>query len=197
MRKGLLGIWLALPLGAWAYHEGPGQDRMALDDVDRVVGEASSFVADEDWVAAVERYDRALELLPESAADAGLRIRLERDKARMMAAQLPAARADLQALVTELLADDDADPNLLDQARSALANSQYYVTWLMRLEGLQREQWEPEIEASRQSYRLLAERAAAAGNQAALARHEKDLEAAIRLARADLQDLQGLPLPSQ
>ena len=25
MNKALLGVWLVLPLGAWAYHEGPGQ----------------------------------------------------------------------------------------------------------------------------------------------------------------------------
>ena len=48
---------------------------------------------------------------------------------------------------------------LLADARGALANAQYYTTWLMRLEGLPREEWQPEIEASRQNYKLLAERA--------------------------------------
>jgi hypothetical protein len=28
-------------------------------------------------------------------------------------------------------------------------------------------------------------------------KHEEDLESAVRLARMDLKDLQGLPLPSQ
>ena len=43
--------------------------------------------------------------------------------------------------------------------------SQYYMTWLMRLEGLSADEWEPEIESARQTYRLLAEQAEAAGDQ--------------------------------
>ena len=34
MRSVLLVTWLMLPIGAWAYHEGPGQDRLALDECD-------------------------------------------------------------------------------------------------------------------------------------------------------------------
>ena len=82
-------------------------------------------------------------------------------------------------------------------ARGALANAQYYTTWLMRLEGLSREEWEPEIEASRQNYKLLAEHAEEAGDEAAAEQARSDLESSIRLARMDLDELQGLPLPSQ
>jgi hypothetical protein len=67
----------------------------------------------------------------------------------------------------------------------------------MRLEGEPRTAWEPEIEASRQHYRLLSEEARAANDSEALERHQADLEAAIRLARMDLSELQALPLPSQ
>ena len=83
---------------------------------------------------------------------------------------------------------------LLTEARSTLANSQYYMTWLMRLEGYGQEVWEPEIEAARQTYKLLAEQAADPKERQ---RHQEDLEAAVRLARMDLGELQGLPLPSQ
>ncbi len=124
-------------------------------------------------------------------------IRVERAKADMLAHRLPEAHAELQALSDELERDAAADPQLRAEARSALANSQYYMTWLMRLEGLSRDVWEPEIEAARQNYRLLAEQAEAAGNTAAASLHEHDLESAIRLARLDLSELQGLPLPSQ
>ena len=89
-----------------------------------------------------------------------------------------------------------ANPKLTEEVRSTLANSQYYMTWLMRLEGRSREEWEPEIEASRQNYRLLAEKSKTDGDTK-FERHQKDLESAIRLARLDLKDLQGLPLPSQ
>jgi hypothetical protein len=78
-----------------------------------------------------------------------------------------------------------------------MANAQYYMTWLMRLEGLGRDAWEPEIESARQTYKLLAEQAEQRGDTPAAKTHQEDLESAIRLARLDLSELQGLPLPSQ
>jgi len=42
--------------------------------------------------------------------------------------------------------------------------------------------------------RLLAEQA---GDAAAKQKHQGDVEAAIRLARMEIEDLQGLPLPSE
>jgi hypothetical protein len=103
----------------------------------------------------------------------------------------------LKNLVDELKEDDRADSHLLAEARDALSNSQYYMTWLMRLEGQPRELWEPEIDAARQTYRLLAEQADAKGNAESAKKHREDLESTIRLARMDLSELQGLPLPSQ
>jgi hypothetical protein len=115
----------------------------------------------------------------------------------MHAKQLSVANEELQTLVAELKDDAKADKNLLAEARSAYANSQYYLTWLMRLEGLTRDVWEPEIEAARQTYRLLAEESHAAGDAVSAKKHREDLESSIRLARMDLSELQGLPLPSQ
>ena len=125
------------------------------------------------------------------------RLRLERAKAQMLAKKLPEASGELKSLVDELSADPTADPKLLAEARSAMANSQYYMTWLMRLEGMSQDVWEPEIEAARQNYKLLAEQAEKRGDTVAITKHKEDLEAAIRLARMDLGELQGLPLPSQ
>lgn len=197
MNKGLLAFWLVLPLGAWAYHEGPGQDGLTLDKVDLLVREAHTFAEAERWTDAVEKYDEALVELPSDLVEESWRIRLERDKARMLSAKLPAAHRDLQDLVGEMLEDGTADPDLFDETRAALASSQYYLTWLMRLEGLPREEWEPEIEAARQTYRLLAERAQESGNDEQKAQRLEDLESAIRLARMELTELQGLPLPNQ
>ena len=104
---------------------------------------------------------------------------------------------EVKARYEALAADPAADPKLLADARSAQANSQYYMTWLMRLEGLGRDAWEPEAEAARQAYKLLAEDAEKRGDTAAAAKHKEDLEAAVRIARMDLGELQGLPLPSQ
>ena len=132
----------------------------------------------------------------ENVASYVRRVRLERAKAQMLARQLPAAHADLKALVEELK-DGGTDGVLLTEAREALANSQYYMTWLMRLEGQPRDLWEPEIESARQTYRLLAERASAQGDDTAAKKNREDLEASVRLARMDLGEFQGLPLPSQ
>jgi hypothetical protein len=197
MRKILLCAWLAVPVGTWAYHEGPGQDRMALDDAADRLRDAYAFAQKERWLDTVEAYEAALQRLPADRTAEARRIRLELNKARMMAAGLPVARADLEQLVRELADDPHADQALLADARAALANSQYYMTWLMRLEGMPRDEWEPEIEASRQTYRLLAELAQARGDSAAAEQMQKDLESSVRLARMELKDLQGLPLPSQ
>jgi hypothetical protein len=111
--------------------------------------------------------------------------------------KLPQAHDDLTSLVDELKSDAAADPAMLAEARESLANAKYYLTWLMRLEGQPREVWEPEIESSRQTYRLLAEIAQKSQDADSLKRHQEDLESAIRLARMELSDLQGLPLPTQ
>ena len=145
---------------------------------------------------AKQAIDHALLLLPDDATHLRRDLRIERAKCRMFTSELPQANGELAELVREL-GEDGADPEQLARARDAYANSQYYLTWLMRLEGAGRADWEPHVESARQTYRLLAEDAEARGDAAATARHTEDLEAAIRLARMELSELQGLPLPSQ
>lgn len=201
MRKLLLAGWLLLPVGAWAYHEGPGQEGLQLDRVDTELAKARAAVSSEDWAKAVTHYEAALKELPSLETDAlvqaSQRIKLSAAKAKLEASDLIAARRELAALVTELGEDDGASAEVLDEAREAYANSQYYYTWLMRLEGYPREEWEPEVEVARQTFRLLAERADERGDESAAKTHMEDLESAIKLARMDLEELQGLPLPSQ
>ena len=196
MRKLLLIVWLLIPVVAGAYHYGPGQERLFLDEAAYLIGKAEKHAEAGEHAEAASIYAEALDLLPVEKIQKAREIRLERAKAQMLSKQLPEARADLQTLLNELTEDKRANPKLTDEVRSTLANSQYYMTWLMRLEGRSREEWEPEIEASRQNYRLLAEKSKTDGDTK-FERHQKDLESAIRLARLDLKDLQGLPLPSQ
>ena len=197
MRKLALLIWLMLPIVALAYHQGPGQRRMTLDRVSHLLHEAESHAASQQWDQAEKFYEQALSQLPADRVQVARRIRLERAKAQMFVRKLPVAHQELKALVDEMKEDQATDSQLFDDARGALANSQYYMTWLMRLEGQTREDWEPEIESARQLYRLLAENSAAENDVKAAQRYREDLEATIRLARMDLSDLQGLPLPSQ
>ena len=112
----------------------------------------------------------------------------------MQASGLPEARYELESLVEQMQEDATTDPVLMRDARQALASAQFYKTWLMRLEGLDRTVCEPEIEAARQNWRLLAEKAP---TQEEKTLHQEDLEAAVRLARLEIEDLQGLPLPGE
>ncbi|MGL4422042.1 MAG: hypothetical protein ACRCZF_15345 [Gemmataceae bacterium] len=197
MRYLLLAGWLMLVPVAYALHMGPGQKQKALDIAATHIAKAEQSVTANDYAAAVEAYDAALSSIPPERTHEVRHLRIERAKAQMLAKKLPEAREEMAMLVDELQTDPKADPKQLDAARSVMANSHYYTTWLMRLEGLSRDEWEPEIESARQSYKLLADDAARRGDQLALNTHQHDLESAIRLARMDLGELQGLPLPSQ
>ncbi|MEM9478370.1 MAG: hypothetical protein AAGA58_01770 [Verrucomicrobiota bacterium] len=197
MRRFLLFIWLLLPLGVTAYHLGPGQDQMDLDEAAQQVAIAEKHAAEEDYDGAVAAYDFALAALPEEETALAREVRLNRAKAKMLTTLLPEARAELEDLHRELEDAGDADARVKDETRAALAGSQYYMTWLMRLEGFSEEEWMPEIEASRQNFRHLAENAEASGDKVSAGAFQKDLEAAVKLARMDLSDLQGMPLPCQ
>lgn len=207
MRKLLLSMWLLVPVAGASYHFGPGQDQLLLDEAARCIAEAEehatlaaglSITGDEDgardeWALAEVAYETALKNLPTDRVAERRRLRLEHAKCRMFVSELPEANGELRTLVDELVADADADPVVLREARLAYANSQYYMTWLTRLEGAGREDWEPRIESARQTLKLLADQAQ--GDD--LVRIQEDLEATVRLARMELDELQGLPLPSQ
>ena len=197
MRRIVLPVWCLVPVMVGAYHFGPGQERLVLDSAATLLQEAGAHAEAAQWAAAAGKYEAALSLLPASEIATARRTRLEQAKAQMFIKELPSAHASLKSLVDELEEDAGVDAELLADARSTLANSQYYMTWLMRLEGQPKERWEPEIESARQTYRLLAEEADARADSQASEKNRQDLESAIRLARMELTDLQGLPLPSQ
>ena len=197
MRGILLAIWILVPVLASAYHYGPGQQRLALDDLQALLTAARTHVEKGQHARAEELFAEALAKMPAGREAETRRVRVERAKSLLLAEQLPKAYDELALLVPKLENDSQADPALLADAREALAGAKYYMTWLMRLEGDPRTEWEPEIEGARQTYRLLAEEARARGDEPGAKKHEEDLEAAIRLARLDLSELQALPLPSQ
>ena len=184
-------LWLLIPLGIVAYHYGPGQEHLALDHTEDHLEVAREAMKKEDWGVAIEAYQKALSELPKDQKDVSRRIQLEIAKAKMQHAQLPEAREDLIELVAEINGDTNASTDLKEDALSTLANARYYMTYLMKLEGLPAAEWEPEIEAARQEYKLLAM------TGVDKAKHKLDLDAAVRLARADPTELYGLPIPNQ
>ena len=196
MRLFLILCWMTLPLLAWAYHVGPGQEHLASDQANRLVREATFKFEQQKFQDARTLYSEALAQLPADDIETQQAVKLAMAKAQMESGQLPEARVSLQSIVDEMEQQKQVDPELMKDARSTLAASQYYMTWLMRLEGLTAEEWEPEIEAARQNYRLLTEQAEESGD-AETQERSKDLEATIRLARMDLSELQALKIPSQ
>jgi hypothetical protein len=197
MRIFLILCWLTLPVLAWAYHLGPGQERVQLDAAQVLLTQASYAAQHERHDVARQNFSEALAKLPSDKKNEGFVIRLGLANAQVNSGQLPEANASLESLMTELGSEASVDQTLVNQVRAALASSQYHMTWLMRLEGLPAADWEPQIEAARQNYRLLAEQAEAKGDDGALETNRHDLESAIRLARMDLSELQGLKIPKQ
>ena len=193
MRKKIIlaTLWLLVPVIGLAYHYGPGQAKLALEHTDDLLDESKAAVDEENWSEAIRLYQDALAKLPKDKIQISRKIRLEIAKAKMQNSQLPEAREELAALAAETQSDPDASPELKEQVTSTLANARYYMTYLMKLEGKPDAEWEPEIEAARQEYKLLAQ------NSPDNSKHLLDLEATIRLARATPKELYGLPIPTQ
>lgn len=198
MRTAILILVLLAPAAAAAYHFGPGQSLLALDKASRQMQLAEEQIRQEQFARAVSTYGAALELIPADRVDLSRSVRLERAKAMLQSDGLAEAYDELTALTDEAdtSADAAATPFTAD-LRKTMADAQYYMAWLLRLEGEPRDAWEPDIEASRQGYKLLAEAAGNEDSAAETARLEGDVEAAVRLARMDLSELQALPLPKQ
>ena len=211
MRKLLLSVWLIGPVGAVAYHYGPGQDRLRVDAAATAIAEAETAASEareiaakkgdrearDAWSVAEEACSKAIAALPADRIAELRTLKLARAKAQMMISKLPDARRDLEALVEELSSDPTSDRTLKRDAQRTLASARYFTTWLLRLEGVPREEWGPEIESARQTQKHLAEEAERIGDLVLAKAAREDLESAIRLERMAIGELQGLPLPSQ
>jgi len=191
--KVFIFIWLCVPLLALAYHFGPGKELLSRDLLQDEIDAAYAHVEREEYADAVDALEALLQKLGSGDEALRLKVRLQLAQTRMFNSQLPQAHQELEQLVAELEEKSEADPGIVKDARTALASSQFFMTYLMKLEELPREHWEPEIEAARQELKLQVKRAKAKGE--ATNQIEKDLEAVIRLARADISDLQGRAIP--
>lgn len=194
MRKFFAIAWLIFPVGVLAYHFGPGQSGVAHDAVASHLSIARAAEAKEDWPAAIKAYADAAAAVPENEPNTRLKVRLAHAKARMYAGDLPEAMEDLEGALTDALSQN-APRDLVKEIRGTVASMHYYAAWLMRLEGAGAEEWTLETEQARQHFRLLAEDAQ--GHGESTDGHQQNLEATIRLARMDLSELKGLPLPKE
>jgi hypothetical protein len=191
--KLFLYLWLLAPVALLAYHYGPGQTGLARDAAAEKIAAAQQFEQKEDWRGAVTAYDEALARLPASDTKTRWDLRLARSKARMYSGELPEAISDMEGQLSEM--EQASAPSGMTQAvRASLGTAQYYAGWLMRLEGASSAEWNVQVENARQHFRLLAEENLTT-DPAAAKQHQENLESTIRLARMDLTELQGLPLP--
>lgn len=195
MRKWLMLIWIILPVAALSLHYGPGQRWLQRDSAQRSIDAARAAEQNEQWGVAMTAYEAAIAAAPESDHNLRYQLRLSHARAQMYGGGLPEAMFATETLLEDIKADKTGDPALQTEIRTQLAQMHYYVTWMMRLEGASTEEWTPEIEEARQHFRLLAETADADSPE--LAEYQKNLEATIRLARMDLSELKGLPLPKE
>ena len=194
MRKTLLlYCWLLTPIALLAYHYGPGQSGLARDVAAEKMGIAQTAEQSEDWPAAVAAYAEALEKTPVSDTAARWQLRLAHSKARMQIGEIPEAIAEMDGMLAEM-EKANAPATRQDDVRTNLATAEYYAAWLMRLEGASSAEWMIQAESARQNFRLLAENNLASDPAGAIGQQE-NLEAAIRLQRMDLSELQSLPLP--
>src|SRR5688500_17743859 len=196
MRKLLAVLWLLVPVALIAYHYGPGQLKLQRDRAARQLSLARQAEAREDFKAAFDAYGRALHELPDVDKDARLLTRLSQAKTRMYFGELPEAMEDVENLLADATTDT-SNRAIHDQIRSTAGSMHYYVAWNMRLEGAETAEWTEQTEAARQHFRMLSEGSIERGDAKAAVGHEQNLEATIRLARMDLSELKGLPIPKE
>jgi hypothetical protein len=189
MKTAFFLIWLAIPLVWLGWHYGPGQEHLKLDASDRAVKQARAAGSVEDQLKG---WDAAASALPATETNQLRRLRLARTEVQANNRLMADAVRDLETLYNEMKDDPTAEAQVLDRVQEQLAGLKYAMTWLMRLEGRPQEDWEPEIESARQHFRHLAEK----GGEGS-ARWQRNLESTIRLARVDLLELQGQPLPEK
>lgn len=193
MKKFLLIVWVVIGASILLWHFGPGQAYWQRARAAAAMARGLEFQKDKNHDQAAAHYAKALSILPVDDTDSRAKARIGLARAQIQTQGLSEARLDMEALLEELPAN--SDPALIRDARLTLAESQYYNTWLLRLEGAPREVWEPEIESARQIFRHAAE--SAPQNDPAKEQILRNLESTVRLARMELTELQGMPIPSQ
>ncbi len=184
-------LWALVPVAFIAWHFGPGQEAHARDQAATHLAQARVAQDAEDWSLARDQYAMALDLLPEAEVDARQRMCLAHAKSTIYAGDLRDGMHKMEALLEEV---DEDDSELAESTRYELASAGYFGAWLMRLDGAKAEEWKPEARTARQHFRLLAERAAAEGDDNAGAL-KNNVEAVVRLELMDLSELESLPLP--
>ena len=65
MKKWILSLWLLIPALVLAYHYGPGQRGLMIDEASLMVAAANHYTLEKDWPKTIELCEKILETLPE------------------------------------------------------------------------------------------------------------------------------------
>lgn len=191
MKKRLVFAWLTAGIALFCIHYGPGQEWLSGDRAATLAAQAKKLEESGRWEEARANYEAAVAALPEEGCERQRTVlQMSRAWTYLNTADVAEATHQLQGLLEETRSSDAIDDDLLHDLRGALAHAEYYTAWHMRLENAPREQWRKELEVARQNFRYLGE---VTPNTSA----RRNLEAAVLLARMNMEDLQGMPLPEK
>lgn len=192
MRKICLFIWCVLPI-AWAcYYYGPGQEHLKRDNAAELMQQARVEEKNGNWDKARQLYDDAVKMLPEENSDhEKVTLRLAKLRTFLNSSEAVKATEEAEALMLDVETGKlKVSSKYKNDIRASLAHAEYYTAWHMRLEGSPRVKWMKELETARQNFRVLAEQQ---GDKSL----KTNLEAAILLARMDLNKLKTIPIPDK
>ncbi len=224
MKKYLILLWLIAPVAFLYFHFQWGPKFLFEQEIAKRLSHAQSLEQEQNWKGAIKQYNDILTLIRQSILDdqkqqlqtnsnnnqaptkqdnsltnkelLETHIELMRAKAMTNTQQLTNATNLLEQLIANLDQHQHTG-TLTDEVRCNLAICQYYITWHMRTEGMLRSDWLPEIESSRQIFKFLANKYAAANLQQQAQDMQKNLEAAIRLKHMALPSLKAMQLPDK
>ncbi|WP_459555830.1 hypothetical protein [Lacunimicrobium album] len=197
MKPYFLIFWLMLPMAGAAFHFGPGEEKLKQDRVSSLLDQAHQLAVTGKRKAAIEMYDLILSLVPADQEEKLLEVRLEKAKLQIEHGATPKAYRDLVDLAPLVVTNSRLSQKVKSDFASTLASTEFYGTWIMRLEGKPKEMWLPFIESARQRFRYVSEEKQGQRNNDELVMSHQNLESSIRLERMSIEELQGLPLPPE
>lgn len=196
MKRGLLLLWILIPLPVVVWHFGAGQEWMARDRAHALLTKAGQAEARQAWPEAEALYKEAADQV--KGFEPTVKTRLEIAMARTRYRQ--GGAVDSIDLINRVISDANfpRQPEALQrEARELAGRIHYYAAWVLRLEGAQRDLWMEEAELARQNFRMLSEQTLSAGLTNYSLLQQTNLEASVRLQRMSLTELMGRPLPEE
>ncbi len=196
MKRGLLLLWLLVPLPVVVWHYGPGQKWLARDQAHSLIRRGWEAESERDWAKAENFFREASGLI----GNTDRRVKAQLDLALVRARYRQGGAVDAIDGIDRLLTDPGfaaVPADLQREVRELAGRIHYHAAWVMRLEGAQRDLWMEEAELARQNFRLLTEKSLAAGQAAYSQAQQTNLETAVRLQRMSLTELMGRPLPEE